>query len=163
MRLITDVDLGDLPIMHQAAIDAGYLDEMGHMNVMWYTHLFDRATWRFFASLGMDLNYYKKSRAGAFALEQHTRYLAELLQGQAVLIRTRVLGRTIKRIHFMHFMVVSDGGQLAATTELIGIHIDRHTRTSSPFPEQIATALDITIAEHSQLSWVPPICGSMHP
>ncbi|GMQ79488.1 MAG: hypothetical protein BMS9Abin02_2085 [Anaerolineae bacterium] len=163
MRLITDVELGDLPIMHQASIDAGYLDEMGHMNVMWYTHLFDRATWRFFASLGMDLNYYEKSSAGAFALEQHTRYLAELLQGQSVLIRTRALGRTIKRIHFMHFMVLRDTDQLAATTELIGIHIDFRTRTSSPFPEQIAKALDVTIAEHNQLSWDPPICGSMRP
>ena len=149
--------------MHQAPIDIAYLDEMGHMNVMWYTHLFDRATGHFFASLGMDLNYYKKSNAGAFALEQHTRYLAELLQGQTVLIRTRALGRTIKRFHFMHFMVVRDGGQLAATTELIGIHIDRHSRTSSPLPKQIATEFDITIAKHSQLSWDSPICGSMSP
>ena len=101
--------------------------------------------------------------AGAFALEQHTRYLVEVRQGQRVQIRTRALGRSEKRFHFMHFMVVQDSGQLAATTELIGIHVDRRTRRSSPLPEQIAAAFDGAIAEHSQLSWNPPICSSMKP
>lgn len=149
--------------MHQAAIDADYLDEMGHMNVMWYTHLFDRATWVFFASLGMDLNYYNTSLAGAFALEQHTRYLAELFQGQIVQVHTRALGRSIKRFHFMHFMLVQNSGQLAATSELIGIHVDRRNRRSSPLPEQIAASFDKAIAEHSLLSWDPPLCGTMRP
>ena len=161
--MIDTVYLTDLPIRHEASIEASYLDEMGHMNVMWYTHLFDQATWEFFASLGMDLNYFNGEMAGAFALEQHTQYLVELRQGQRVQIRTRALGRSVKRFHFMHFMVVPASGQLAATTELIGIHVDRRARRSSPLPTRIAAAFDSVIAEHSQLSWDPPVCGSMKP
>ena len=37
------MDLTALPITHRAVIPDDYLDEMGHMNVMWYTHLFSLA------------------------------------------------------------------------------------------------------------------------
>lgn len=163
MRINNLVDLSSLPLLHEAAVKVEYLDEMGHMNVMWYTHLFDRATWQLFASLGMDLAYYERFNTGAFALEQHTRYLSELRQGQFVRIYSRILGRSAKRFHFMHFMIANGSGDLSATTELIGVHVDRHTRRSSALPEHIAAAFDSAISEHSQLSWKPPLCGALHP
>jgi acyl-CoA thioester hydrolase len=157
------MDLLSLAITHQATVLETYLDKMGHMNVMWYTHLFDRATWRFFANTGMDLAYYEREKAGAFALEQHTRYLAELRQGQAVTLRTRALDRTAKRFHFLHFMIRDEDGILAATSEIVGIHVDALTRRSSPLPQAIATALDKMIADHQRLGWEPPTCGVMGP
>lgn len=157
------MDLSPLPVTYRATIPEEYMDEMDHMNVMWYAHLFDRATWRFFASLGMSLDYFDEQDAGAFALEQHTRYLAEVRQEHTVILRTRAIDHTAKRLHFMHFMVVEDNGVLAATTELIGLHIDCATRRSSPLPDHIAGAFDRLIAEHRELDWDPPICGSMHP
>jgi acyl-CoA thioester hydrolase len=157
------MDLSSLAITHQATVLETYLDEMGHMNVMWYTHFFDRATWRFFADVGMDLTYFTKEDAGAFALEQHTRYLAELRQGQAVTLRTRALGRSVKRLHFMHFMTRDEDGILAATAEFVGIHVDALTRRSSPLPQAIAAAFDKMIADHQRLGWEPPTCGVMGP
>ena len=157
------MDLSPLPITYQATIPEEYMDEMEHMNVMWYVHLFDRATWRFFASLGMSLDYFDEYDTGAFALEQHIRYLAEVRQEQMVILRTRAIGRSIKRFHFMHFMIIEDGSVLAATTELIGVHIDCESRRSSPLPAHIAGAFDRLIAEHREIDWDPPICGSMHP
>jgi acyl-CoA thioester hydrolase len=111
----------------------------------------------------MDLDYFKKEDAGAFALEQHTRYLTELRLGQAVTLRTRAISRTAKRFHFMHFMTVNRNGVLAATTELVGAHIDNGTRRTSPLPEHIAAAFDNLIAEHRALDWEPPVCGAMSP
>lgn len=157
------MDLSHLPITFRAVIPEEYLDAMGHMNVMWYAHLFDRATWQFFASLGMDLNYFEKNDTGAFALEQHTRYLAEVRQGQTVFLRTRAISRTHKRFHFMHFMTVSHTDTLAATTELIGMHIDCASRRSSSFPQSIAGAFDRLVGMHDKLGWEPPVCGVMNP
>ncbi len=155
------MDLSPLPVTYQAVIPKDYLDEMGHMNVMWYTHLFDQATWNFFSSFRMDLAYFENANAGAFALEQHTRFLAEVRQGQSVKLQTRALGRSSKRIHFMHFMRVEEGDLLAATTELIGIHIDQSTRRSSPLPAHIAAAFDQLLVPHRQLDWEAPACGVM--
>lgn len=152
-----------LPITHRATVPESYLDVMGHMNVMWYTHLFDRGTWQFFEMLGMTLAYFEDNEAGGFALESHARYLAEVRLGQSVTIRSRAIGRTAKRIHFMHFMVIDDGGVLAATVELIGMHIDRAVRRSSPYPTHIATVIDELVAEHRRLDWDAPVCGVMRP
>lgn len=157
------MDLSSLPVTHQAAVLAEYLDEMGHMNVMWYTHHFDRATWNFFASFGMDLAYFEQARAGSFALEQHTRYLVEVRHGQFIRLQTRALGRSEKRFHFMHFMSIEDTGTLAATTELVGIHINQDLRRSSPLPPHIAASFDRLLAKHSNLAWEAPVCGVMAP
>lgn len=157
------MDLSGLPITHQSIVLEEHLDEMGHMNVMWYTHFFDRGTWRFFESIGMGLAYFERKNAGAFALEQHTRYLAEARLGQAITVRTRALGRSAKRFHFIHFMTLDESGVLSATTELVGIHIDRATRRSSPIPESIAAVFDRLVAEQSVLGWDPPLCGLMGP
>jgi acyl-CoA thioester hydrolase len=152
-----------LPVTYQATVIEEWLDEMEHMNVMWYTHLFDRATWQFFANLGMNLDYFEKQGAGAFALEQHTRYLAEVRLGQEITLRTRAIDRSAKRFHFMHFMTIGGNGVPAATTELIGAHIDYATRRLSPLPENIAAAFDDLIELHQALNWAPPLCGVMSP
>src|SRR5438067_12161131 len=123
--------LDDLPITYRATIPPDYLDEMGHMNVMWYTHLFGCATMGLFERIGLTREYFEAHHAGSFALEHHVRYLAEVRVGQHVTLRTRALGRSAKRMHFMHFMV-HDDGRLAATGEFIGTHVDMKVRRSSP-------------------------------
>lgn len=155
------MDLLALPVTFKATVQETYLDEMGHMNVMWYTHLFDRATWHLFANLGMDMLYFDREQAGAFALEQHTRYLAEVCLQEEVILRSRILGRSLKRIHFMHFMTAGEEEILAATTELVGSHVDRRTRRSSPFPGYILTEINRLLEEHQRLNWEPPRCGTM--
>ena len=93
------MDFSRLPLTHRQTIPEDYLDLLGHMNVMWYTHLFDMATWNFVALFGMTSDYHLHSGNGSFALEQHTRYLAEVRAGENVLIYTRLLGRSAKRFH----------------------------------------------------------------
>src|SRR5262245_24469919 len=95
------MDLSGLPVTWRALIPEAYRDEMGHMNVMWYAHLCDRATFTFFKSFGFDEAYFKANNAGCFALAAHYRYLAEVRIGQNVTIRTRALGQSPKRLHLM--------------------------------------------------------------
>ncbi len=82
--------------------------------------------------------------------------------GQHITVRTRVIGRSEKRFHILHFMSNDDSGTLAATLEAIGTHVDFRLRKSSPFPQHIAAAFDHLLAEHSQLPWPAPLCGAMH-
>ena len=68
-------------------------DEMGHMNVLWYAHLFGEAIGGFFALVGLTRDYMEANQAGTFALEQHTRFLRELRAGQHVTIARHLAGR----------------------------------------------------------------------
>lgn len=152
-------DLTALPLYHRQTIPKDYLDAMGHMNVRWYMALFDEASWRFFASLGMDEKYYRERRLGGFALKHHIQYLAEVREGQAVAVRTRLLGRSEKRIHFMHFLINETEGNLAATLESLGTHADMRLRRSAPVPEDVAAKIDAMLEIHQQLNWQAPVCG----
>jgi acyl-CoA thioesterase FadM len=155
------MDWNCLPITLQAQIPELYLDEMGHMNVMWYGHLFSKATGRLFKLIGLNREYCEKNQAGTFALEQHVRYLVEVRVGQHVTIRSQLLGRSAKIYHFMNYMIKDEGEVLAATGEFVGAHVDMSTRRTSPLPPQIATAFDRLLAEHSRLPWAAPVCGVM--
>src|SRR5882757_1205900 len=99
------MDLQKLPITGTAVIPESYLDVMGHMNVMWYTHLFSNAVGGLFKLVGLDRAYFEAHQAGSFALETHVRYLAEVRAGESLRIHTRLLGRSAKRLHWMSFMV----------------------------------------------------------
>jgi acyl-CoA thioester hydrolase len=154
-------DVANLPMTHEALIPASYLDSMGHMNVMWYTHLFSNATLRFFELVGLTRAYFESRQCGSFALEVHVRYLAELHQGDSASIHTRAVARSEKRLHYLHFMQKQADGKTAAICETVSAHIDMKLRRMAPLPPEIAAAFDRFQAAHAALAWPPPLCGAM--
>lgn len=160
--LPTAAQIAQLPCYHRATIPDAYRDAMGHMNVRWYMALFDEAGWRLFESIGMTPDYFAQHNAGGFALEQHIRYLAEVLIGETVAIHGRVVGRSAKRIHHQLLMLNTTTGRLAATIEEVGAHADLGVRRMAPFPPAIAERIDALIAQQQALDWPPPLCGWLH-
>lgn len=156
-------DVRQLPRTHQAQIPEDYLDLMGHMNVMWYTHLFAHAVGGLSKYLGMNRDYFVNNQAGTFVLKQYVNYLVEVRFGEQVSIYTRLLGRSPKRVHLMHFMVKDGPDVLASTSELLLTHIDMRTRRSSPFLPEISQSIDRLLVDHSALSWAAPLAGPIQP
>jgi acyl-CoA thioester hydrolase len=155
------VDIRQLPLTFQAKVETSHLDLMDHMNVMWYTHFFDRAIWGFYDLFGFGEDYHKTSGFGSFGLEMYTRHLAELRLGDEIKIYTRAIARNSKLFHHIHFMQRVRDGELAATCELLGVHINLATRRSAPLPANIAEGLDKLIVEHNKFRWEPPLNGSI--
>lgn len=112
-------------------------DQMGHMNVMWYTGKFDEATWNLLAELGITRSYLEDHQRGMVAVQQNTTYKQELLAGDVVEVHSEILEVREKVIRFQHEMRNLRTGQVAAVTELTGVHMDRQTRKSCPLPESI--------------------------
>ncbi len=150
-----------LPCYHQATIPESYLDEMGHMNIQHYVGLFSDGAGGLLMAVGMDEAYVVEERKGAFALEQHISYVAEVHAGQSVSIHGRVLARDAKRLHFMLFMVNETTNKLAAIIETINAHADLTLRRVTPYPPTMAAKLDALLAEHEALPWEPPLCGAI--
>jgi len=155
------MNLAKLPITHAATIPESYLDMMGHMNVMWYTHLFGCATCGLFDLLGMDRAYFEDGQFGSFALAQFFRYKREVRAGEHVTIRSRLLGRSDKQFHVIHFMTKGPDDILAATGEFLAAHIDMTTRRTATFALQIAANLDRMLGDHLALDWDAPVSGAI--
>ena len=115
-------------------------DHVGHMNIMWYVGKFDEANWNLIARIGLTPTYLRQSGCGMAALQQNISYKRELLAGDIVEITSRVLEVRDKTVRFLHEMRNAETGEIAATCEITGVHMDRQARKSAPFPEAIRVA-----------------------
>lgn len=113
------------------------LDHMGHMNVQWYTAKFDEATWHLLSAVGLTLESIQQHNKGMVALEQLTKYKAEVLSGELLVIKSKVLEVKNKTIRFLHIMYNPETMKEAASTELVGVYFDLKTRKSYPLPTGI--------------------------
>ena len=112
-------------------------DHMGQMNVMWYVGKFDEATWAFFASVGLIPASLRASDRGMAALEQNITYQREAMPGDLLEIFSRPIEVTNKTLRFSHEMLDAETRQVAATCELVGVHLDTKTRKSVALPDDV--------------------------
>jgi acyl-CoA thioester hydrolase len=71
------------------------------------------------------------------AVEQHIQYKRELQAGDAVTIQSALLEVKDKSIRMLHKMVHDASGEVAATTVVVGIHIDASLRKAIGLPEDV--------------------------
>mgnify|MGYP001484284631 CR=1 FL=1 len=90
-------------------------DHMGHMNVAYYVQKFDTATWNFFFNLGVTPSMMRETSLGLAAVEQVLNYKKELMPGDVIEIRTRILELAERKVRFRHEMTDRESGQVAST------------------------------------------------
>src|ERR1700748_555 len=115
-------------------------DHVGHMNIMWYVGKFDEANWNFFARLGLTPTYLRQSGRGMAAVQQNIAYRRERLPGDIIEITSSLLEIRDKSIRFLHEMRNAETGEIAATCEITGVHMDRALRKSTAFARDIREA-----------------------
>ena len=133
--------MNDDPITYRGTVYPWHCDHMGHMNVMWYAGKFDEASWNLLASVGLTPAYFRDWNRGMVAVEQRVAYKKELLAGDTLFVRSRMLEAREKAILFVHEMVNAQTLEVAATSNFTAVHIDRFTRKACPFPPQVQAAL----------------------
>ena len=112
-------------------------DHVGHMNIMWYVGKFDEANWNLFARIGLTPTYLRESNRGMAAVQQNITYRRELLAGDIVEVKSVLLEIRDKSIRFRHEMRNAETGEIAASCEITGVHMDRQARKSAAFTDAI--------------------------
>jgi acyl-CoA thioester hydrolase len=134
-----------------------WIDHNGHMNLAYYTVLFDYATDQMFDVLDLGLAYRRRTDLGTFVTETHNRYERELLVGDKVRVTIQILSADDKRLHLAHEMFRLDNGERAATQELLFLHVDLSARRVCPFPPELRERVHAAAVAHAHLprpSWV---------
>src|SRR5512132_2504225 len=133
-----------------------HIDYNGHMNVVHYRAAFDASTDGLFAHLGLGPEVYN-ARTGAtlMVVEEHTRYHAELAEGERYRILARLVGHSAKKLHYLLAMENLDRGVLAATHEELALHVDLSARHSTPLPPSAVAAIESLQATQAHLP--PPL------
>jgi acyl-CoA thioester hydrolase len=131
-------------------IDPAWIDFNNHMNMGYYTVLFDRAANQIFAQLGFGPDYVAARGLTTYAAEFHLRYLRELKLGDRVRASFRILDFDTKRFHSFQELIHEDGW-LAATGEGMTLHVDLSGPKVVPMPADILSRVSSMAATHAPL------------
>jgi acyl-CoA thioester hydrolase len=135
-----------------------WIDHNGHMNMGYYLVVFDYATDAFLAWAGLGAEHRRRHAVTTFCLEAHVTYHRELRRDAPMRFTTLLLGHDAKRVHYIHAMYHADEGYLAATNELMSLHVSLATRRGAPMaPEVLARLGRIQTAHDAQPR--PPQAG----
>jgi acyl-CoA thioester hydrolase len=136
-----------------------HIDYNGHMNVVHYRAAFDLSTDGLFAHLGLAPDEYNlRTGATLMVVEEHTRYHAELAEGERYRILARMAGHSAKKLHYLLVMEHLERGVVAATHEELALHVGLAARRSSPLPAEVLAAVQALEAAQAHLP-PPPDLG----
>ena len=141
-------------VEHEDVVRPDWIDSNGHLNLAYYVVVFDLATDKLYAALGVGDDYRAASGNSCFTAETHTLYEREVRLGDRLLVRTWLLGADAKRLHYFHEMFHVDSGERSAAQELMALHIDMRVRRVAPFPEEQRAALARAVARYAPVE--PP-------
>jgi acyl-CoA thioester hydrolase len=142
---------------YEGEVRPEWIDHNGHLNLAYYTVLFDYATDLMFAELDLGLDYRRRTDLGTFVTETHNRYERELLVGEKVRVAIQILHVDDKRLHLAHEMFRLADGARSATQELLFIHVSLKERRVTPFPPELRARVHAAAAAHAGLprpDWV---------
>jgi len=134
-----------------------WIDHNRHMNVGYYLVVFDFATDEFFRWIGLDEAHRRERQVTTFCLEAHVTYHREVRVGDPLRFTTLLLAHDVKRIHYVHQMYHAEDGYLAATNELMSLHVSESTRRSAPMASEILERLVRIQAAHDALPRPPQV------
>ncbi|MFE1166634.1 thioesterase family protein [Nocardiopsis sp. NPDC058789] len=121
-----------------------WIDYNGHLSEAYYVLVFGFATDALMDRVGLDAAYRAGSGCSLYTVEAHVRYLHEVGADAEVEVRTRVIGPApgptgAKKVRICHEMWVGD--VLAATEELMALHVDQALGRAVPLPDEVAARL----------------------
>lgn len=142
----------------RASVLPAWIDHNQHMNMGYYLVVFDEATDAWLDYVGLTARHRESHRITTFCLEAHITYHREVRVGDPLGFTTRLLDFDAKRIHYFHEMRHRDEGYLAATNELLSLHVSRESRRAAPMAPAILERLAAIKTAHDRLP-LPPQVG----
>ena len=134
--------MAETPFRYETRVKPEWIDHNGHMNVGYFVVAFDEATDAVYETWGIGEHYPDTSGCSVFTLGVNVDYLAELFEGDPIVMETRLLDHDAKRIHYVHTMQHAESGALAAVNECLCMNVGLAERRSAPFPDDVQAKLD---------------------
>ncbi|MEH6624961.1 MAG: thioesterase family protein [Motiliproteus sp.] len=128
-----------------------WIDYNGHMNVAYYVLAFDHATDAFLENINLGPGYVQATSRSVFVVDMNVTYKREVCEGAPLYVTTQLLECSDKKIRLFHQMFHESEGFLAATNELLLVHVDLDSRKGCSFPAQAVYRLEEMGRHHHSL------------
>lgn len=145
-RLAAEIDAADYSAFR---VVPDYIDPNGHMNVGYYSVIFDKASDVPCSRLGIGWDMIERLKITIFTLENHVTFQREVLEGQPLTFEFQLLDYDNKRVHLFMTMRHATEGWVAATYESMNMCIDMATRRATAWPADVMEKLAQVHAIHA--------------
>jgi acyl-CoA thioester hydrolase len=147
--------------IHREKVRKEWIDYNGHLNMAYYLLAFDHATDAFFDCIGVGEEYSRMTDGTTFTLEGHISYLREVKENDSLRFETFVFDYDQKRIHYAHAMYQNSENYVAATNELMTLHVSQSKRRAYPIPDLALSKLETLKNAHEGLTRPPSLSRIM--
>ena len=127
-----------------------WIDYNGHLNMAYYSVLFDTSVDEIYENIGFGPDYIKSHNHTTYTAEFHVCYVRELHEGDETYVTTQLIAYDEKRFHTYQELFHADGW-LAATGEALALHIDMSGPRVAPMPDHILANLKAIHTAHAVL------------
>ena len=145
---------------HSAVVKSEMIDFNGHINAGYYLVCFDDAIESWMDFIGLGRSHRDRHAVTTFSAQNHVTYVREVHEGAQLTISTQLLGFDRKRIHAMQIMVNSDEDFVAATCEVMSLHVSEESRRVAEMHSDAYARLGEVWESHKKLD-VPPQVGQV--
>ena len=134
--------MAGIPI-YETAILPEWIDYNGHLRDAYYGLIVSLATDALMDRVGLDAAYRARTGCTLYTLEMHLHYLHEVHRSDTVMVSVRIEGADHKRIHATFEMRRSGDPALAASAEVMLLHVRQASDrvAAAPFPPPVSAAL----------------------
>jgi acyl-CoA thioester hydrolase len=121
-----------------------WIDYNGHLRDAYYGLIFSQSTDALMDRIGLDAPYRARTGCTLYTVEMHLHYLQEVKAADTAEVVLRILGLDAKRIHVALELNRKGKTGVAASAEVMLLHVRQHEGAVSiaPFPAEIAAALE---------------------
>jgi acyl-CoA thioester hydrolase len=139
----------------EGAVEDGWIDVNGHMNVAWYDRIFDTGESRMFDAFGFNEAYTQRTGFGTFRVEKRIRYERELLAGDRIRVESRIACDDDRILRGTHELINLTRGGRAGVAECVSLHVDLSIRKAARVEdESVLSRLRAMVVAHAKL---PPM------
>ncbi len=129
--------------IHETPIRAEWIDYNGHLRDAYYGLIFSEAVDALMDRVGLDAAYRARTGGTLYTVEMHLHYLEEVKQSDTAIVTIRLLGVDSKRIHAALELLRAGHTEVAASAEVMLLHVRQHEGkvSTAPFPAEVSAAL----------------------
>jgi len=126
-----------------------WTDYNGHMNVAYYTQIYDTSSEVFLKIFKMDESASKIEKKTTFSVEAHTIYNQEVKFGDEIDVQLLFLDHDKKRLLYKLGIFHKKEQYLSSTSEILNLYVDLSTRKVAEFEPEKVKIMDEYIRNNS--------------
>ena len=147
--------------VYRTRIRPEWIDRNGHFNAGYYLVVFDDAIGPWLDRCGLTTAHREAHGVTTFSVESHVLYLRELREGDEVLVTGQLVDFTDRKIHSFLRMFHARDMFLAATNEVMTLHIGLAERRPTSVHPAVKERLEELAATQAHLGRPPQVGRSI--